>query len=160
MKARLNIPLLLQVREKVTSDPKSLEMDYWVRDTEECGTVGCIAGWAVMLRWPDKDEAEMQAPSIPDAARMALLFPDSTPFCASVEFPEGLKSGNLFFVSAWPKEMHNEFIMATMAVPDYKAIKARVAGDRILRFIEDWKKSGWPYIDEEGKEVSESCNAK
>ena len=41
-----NIALMKQIRERITKDPNSLDMDIWSND---CGTVACIAGHAGII---------------------------------------------------------------------------------------------------------------
>lgn len=44
----LNLHLLTRVRDHIRAHPEQHDQFYWVRKSE-CGTTGCIAGWAVLL---------------------------------------------------------------------------------------------------------------
>jgi len=65
---RLNVPLLLMVREAILKEPKQFIMDHWFSDQTDirkrgtdyrhrpnayeipnCGTAACIAGWVVTI---------------------------------------------------------------------------------------------------------------
>jgi hypothetical protein len=48
----MNIPLLKQVRERIVNDPDHFSMEHGI-EVSDCGTVCCIAGWAVLLADPD-----------------------------------------------------------------------------------------------------------
>lgn len=42
-----NVDLMLQVRDQITRDPDSHDQGVWFHELDnDCGTVGCIAGWA------------------------------------------------------------------------------------------------------------------
>ena len=64
----LNVKLLNKVKEHILAEPKRLRMEDWIVikdkisaaqladnmiDFADCGTVGCIAGWTVMLGDPN-----------------------------------------------------------------------------------------------------------
>ena len=44
-----NIEHMLCIREHIVNNPRSFDMDTYERNDDECGTVGCIAGWACMF---------------------------------------------------------------------------------------------------------------
>lgn len=53
----VNTDLFLRVKKAILAEPKRLDMDTWLDtydpkyydEAPKCGTVGCIAGWAVVL---------------------------------------------------------------------------------------------------------------
>lgn len=61
----VNVELLTKVRDKIASEPDTLDMDHWVNVATEglsdendyflgaddlpCGTTACIAGWAILF---------------------------------------------------------------------------------------------------------------
>lgn len=51
---RINRPLVQKILDKISEVPKSYDQNVWLEKVEPkedhpCGTVGCIAGWAVEL---------------------------------------------------------------------------------------------------------------
>jgi len=46
--SKLNVDLMLAVRDQVTMHPETHDQFMWARKTE-CGTTYCIAGWAAVL---------------------------------------------------------------------------------------------------------------
>src|SRR5258708_2938544 len=64
----VNVELLKKVRDKIADEPRRLVMDLWgakvVNLTAEnrpqfppaCGTVACLAGWAVLCARPELEE--------------------------------------------------------------------------------------------------------
>lgn len=48
----VNVDLLRRVLEHITKDPGNWDQSVWWKDNE-CGTTGCLAGWAVRLQYPD-----------------------------------------------------------------------------------------------------------
>ena len=60
--SKLNVDLMLAVREQITSHPETHYQGDWARRTE-CGTTLCIAGWACVLsgqelRWYDTEDEQ------------------------------------------------------------------------------------------------------
>jgi hypothetical protein len=47
---RLNVKLLEEVKRRILAEPARVDMDDWVQ-VKECGTVGCIAGHAVLASY-------------------------------------------------------------------------------------------------------------
>jgi hypothetical protein len=48
----MNWKLLSQIADHIEANPKSFDMETWAEE-HSCGTIGCIAGWAIMLTQPD-----------------------------------------------------------------------------------------------------------
>lgn len=48
----LNIPLIRRIQRHILAEPRRFDMYRWAAPskTAPCGTSGCIAGWALMLR--------------------------------------------------------------------------------------------------------------
>ncbi|WP_055566013.1 hypothetical protein [Streptomyces atriruber] len=44
----INVDLLLEIREQITSHPETHDQEQWGKRTG-CGTTHCIAGWAAVL---------------------------------------------------------------------------------------------------------------
>jgi hypothetical protein len=49
---RVNVDLLRRTLEHITRHPGDWDQIVWWKDNE-CGTTGCLAGWAVRLQYPD-----------------------------------------------------------------------------------------------------------
>ncbi len=59
--SKLNVELLRRVQTAILEEPRKLNMNVWMEkvpgrhpNPPPCGTVGCIAGWAVALGAPEK----------------------------------------------------------------------------------------------------------
>jgi hypothetical protein len=67
-KAKTAYGLLSEIAKLALAEPKRLRMGMWLdrkaartfADAPACGTVGCIAGWAVMLRGTRQQQREME----------------------------------------------------------------------------------------------------
>jgi hypothetical protein len=46
---KINVKLLRKVRRHILAEPKRVNMGRFIYRKEDCGTVACIAGWAVTL---------------------------------------------------------------------------------------------------------------
>jgi hypothetical protein len=57
----MNVELLEKVKKHILAEPKRINMNNWCykkpksRGGPACGTVGCIAGWTVLLSHPKKE---------------------------------------------------------------------------------------------------------
>lgn len=87
-KAKTAYGLLSEIAKLALAEPKRLRMGMWLdreaaltfEDAPACGTVGCIAGWAVMLRGTRKQQREMETNvycDFSDAPAAAVLGLDS-----------------------------------------------------------------------------------
>ncbi len=45
----MNVELMNKVREAILDNPRRVDMGDFCYSKEKCGTVGCIAGWAMIL---------------------------------------------------------------------------------------------------------------
>ena len=55
----INVELLRKVQAHIVAHPEQVDMDVVLIHKKSCGTVGCIAGWAVMLgssKPPNRDD--------------------------------------------------------------------------------------------------------
>jgi hypothetical protein len=140
----LNVKLLRQVKKHILAEPTRLRMDTWVKkgkpgefvttlnpgydepmefEFPTCGTVGCIAGWTVMLNNPDSI-TENQSVYMDDFARDILGIDDD------------LASFKLFFVDHWPIELMSEYYAAKSTDE-----RAQIVGRVIDRYIHEYHKA-------------------
>lgn len=102
----MNIPLLLEIKEKFLEEPKRCSMDQWLtldakwkyppEFVPECNTIGCIAGWAVQL---SQRTREVEASSGGGVRAMAIKVLD-------ISLPD---SEFLFFISRWPDFLGGQY---------------------------------------------------
>lgn len=120
----MNVELLREVQKVILEEPKRFDMRtfaYRMDPKEErspqCGTIGCIAGWAVILthKIPRKPNAQMPNIGRPHGAE-ALDLTD-------------VEALRLFYVEEWP----DKFSVAYKADGSKKSAKVAVA--RINHFI-------------------------
>ncbi len=119
------IALLRKVKRKILSKPKSFDMNFWAsRDSRaECGTVGCIAGWVLMLSRPRFQESVRAG--VYNALRL-----DWKMEAARELGIEDDQASPLFFEEFWPTRYINKFSKARS-----NKQRARVAANRIEHFI-------------------------
>lgn len=161
----MNIELLQRVRQHILDEPRRLNMGTWVStvgktvpafagvygrdeaDLPPCGTVACVAGWAVLLsRFNGKPEEYAafirERPS---------LFPDG--LTSSIGQEElGLSPSQmetLFYVGRWPERFRVAHEQAEEN-GDYQAM-AQITADRIDYLIEepDAPDNNWKYAQDE-----------
>ncbi len=124
----MNTKLLRRIKSVIKAEPKRLDMGAWTyrnvrRSGPPCGTVGCIAGWAVLLSTKgrnNKERYENADPSDWAGEGRRLLKLDAG------------EAHKLFFVGCWPYELHEAY---DDAYGDPKA-RAKITCERIDRFIE------------------------
>lgn len=139
--------LLLRVKAHILEEPNRLKMTHWVLDKSEasggrsctgaywgepplggiqfpkCNTVGCIAGWAVLLT--DGMNAASEADFlIVDRAKQLL------------GFGRYYDADALFSVDDWPDDLRRAYCVATT-----QRERAQIVAARIDRFIaeEQWE---------------------
>ena len=119
------ITLLRQVKRKILSKPKSFDMDIWARrdSRAECGTVGCIAGWVLMLSRPGLQE------SVQDGSYSPFRFSWKEKATRELRIEDG-QAFSLFFEESWPTRYSSKFSKARS-----NKQRARVAANRIEHFI-------------------------
>lgn len=161
----MNIELLQRVKQHILAEPRRLNMGTWVStvgktvpafagvygrdeaDLPPCGTVACVAGWAVLLsRFNGKPEEY--------AAFMRernTLFPDG--LTSSIGQEElGLSPSQmetLFYVGRWPERFRVAHGQAEEN-GDYQAM-AQITADRIDYMIAepDAPDNNWKYAQDE-----------
>lgn len=87
----MNVKLLNQIMEHILEEPRRANMDMWLQKNShlykhDCHTVGCIAGWAVMLEGEKEEQTYLNT-------RMAAI--------RLLKLPEG-RENELFLVTNWP----------------------------------------------------------
>lgn len=121
----MNVPLLRKVQAAILEEPKRLDMGSWAYRTDhvdngpKCGTVACIAGWAIILNKTDKP------------ARFSLFVHDSSDTCDIAMGLLGLKDDNLFFEDYWPAKFFEPLLVMRPGSRGY----AQVVSDYIDHFI-------------------------
>jgi hypothetical protein len=126
----VNTTLLRQVQAVILAEPKRVDMSIWqVRDVPvhnlpECGTVGCIAGWADILNRTNGscDSATIRALPVsldPERAGAAAL---------DLDYPK-----LLFFSRNWPIDLQLRLTLAPPGTMEYGSVVA----EAIDRFIAD-----------------------
>ncbi len=131
---------LRKIAKHILEQPRRMDMGNWyctgdsAKDeygshTPKCGTVGCIAGWAVQL-YGDK----------------ALLEEAAAPYSEGVNFSDeaqrllGLtarQAGELFLPGYWPEEFREQLDDYSQGTKRY----AKVVADRIEDFAREAKES-------------------
>jgi len=123
------ILLLRRVKAKILKNPTAFGMDLWARRSgrAECGTIGCIAGWVLMLSRPGLQESVRYGfhktfdLDWKEEATRELGITDNQPF-------------SLFFEEFWPTRYASKFSKARS-----NKQRARVAANRIEHFIRTGK---------------------
>lgn len=129
----VNIALLMEVRDAIARH-RRVDMRGWIYQpgdedeflpddaltgvlVEDCGTVGCIAGWAVAVARPD-------------------MLVEDVPFLSAEILNLGREQArSLFYLSEWPGDLKHEYHRAE-AFRDLNAM-ARAVVNRIDAFILD-----------------------
>ncbi len=112
----MNVELLDQIKQAILEEPRRIRMYDWVTrisDVPEdkrppCGTVACIAGWAVALSTGLRGDALYDYDGISSAAADLL---DCDPDI-------------LFHVSEWPKSWRERLDKVSSGTPAYAAVVA------------------------------------
>jgi len=138
---KLNVDLLLKVKQHILLEPARLRMDTWVfqsmpgeerytslpayGEPEEytmpkCGTIGCIAGWACMLGAPNEPHIATLACGH-NASELLKIDPDIQPW-------------DLYFPDQWPQT----FFRAYQEAIDAEG-RAEIVADVIDQFISDYQ---------------------
>ena len=122
----MNVELLEKVKKAILKNPKHFDMrnfgnQYFInfangiKPPKNCETAACIAGWAIVLS--DENQKHLNS----HFAGIALDLTYEQKEC-------------LFYVSGWPFEFSNAFVIAEIA-NNYKRM-AQVAAERIDFFIQ------------------------
>lgn len=137
----LNVDLLMRVKKHIIAKPSRLRMDNWVvkglpgdvhsnnlagwnepkkYKLPSCGTVGCIAGWVVLLANPEEATTGSIAVKAHDLLDMVTY---REPF-------------ELFHVNNWPNELHEAYLKAKT-----QRERAKIVGQAIDQYIAGYKNS-------------------
>ncbi len=174
-KATLNIQLLNLIRERAEKEPESLNMMFWTVKHPICGTVGCLAGNAYLLKdryremllnviqvsdeevallagkavdkldWFEKTAKIGQA-HLDGIAGARLIFTQGEPLIDH-HYPPGLTPRSLLMVGGWPLRFQQAF--------DHDRVSNKqVTIDRLESFTTSWLASGWPFINSLGELIT------
>ena len=122
----MNVELLKRIQEVIREEPRRLDMGSWGNSSNRvpCGTVACIAGWAIALesgeRGPQLENSLVDMIFVGGVEVEAARILDLTP----------KQSGQLFFDAAWPEQF--DINAHSPQTPEY----ADVACRRIDHFIQ------------------------
>lgn len=87
------LDLIKRVRDKIFNEPEAHRQDKYLTKSE-CGTTGCVAGWAALLSFPNATPNWIQFPWAPDGLLIAdYLYLDDTTFDIDSEAGELLGIG-------------------------------------------------------------------
>jgi hypothetical protein len=109
---KINVPLLLEVKEQILQHPDEFNMNIWL-----CDTMACIGGWALLLankKTGPKQYMDIWGKGIPDDV-------------LGLTQDQGY---NLFYETLWPHEIRLAFVNATTSQQ-----RAKIAAKRIDLFI-------------------------
>lgn len=145
----INVDLLLKVKAKILANPESFYMGDWIMKGEDvevfvastryrpappCGTIACIAGWAVLIDNPNSGlyDPVDDEPIDVRAARLLGLEVEirKEPY---FDFKWSPIANLLFYSSGWPPLIRERYRDASCE-RDYVKM-AQVAADRIDHFI-------------------------
>lgn len=145
-KAKLNRKLIEKVIKHIEEEPQRLDMDVWVEkvndksrhdrieygDAEDlqpaCGTVGCIAGWAMLLDQPAKRRKELFAMT-PKRFIRALFGGDFSEVSRRGAKLLGIEEGDqdaVFMTDYWPEPFGDKFRAANTQKKRAKITVARL----------------------------------
>lgn len=123
---KINIPLLRKIQRAITKEPLRVDMLMslthdksdlaCLRQMPKCGTVGCIAGWAVV--YSGQDKKNLWLGSVLRIGQKVLWLDHS-------------QAQRLFWPSNWPQKFMDELDKFKDGTSDY----ARVVCARIGHFI-------------------------
>lgn len=133
----MNIELLRQVQEKIRQTGKVYMPAWFIDDLDpsenNCGTIGCIAGWACMI----EDGTDVAVRTFKDAANaigsgMAYEYGQRA---LEIDRSQALR---LFSMANWPEKFRDEYNaleVAQLSRFERNCAKAKVTSDRIDHFI-------------------------
>jgi hypothetical protein len=125
----MNVEKLHQIKDSILQNPSQFDMGNWFgfSDSSSCGTVACIAGWAIH-HYENKNGERTLAES--------GRFPLSKHVDAVAQEILWLPNNRLFFVSKWPMPLQESFALAH----GNRQRQAKVAAKVIDNYIET---NGW-----------------
>jgi len=153
-KAKLNKALLNKVKKHILEEPNRLIMSTWLSKTTpgtkinpgawgennmevpKCGTVGCIAGWIVLLAHPDADE-RMKLETLYGynaIAKRALGIADLSVYYSGIPF-------EIFYVDRWPEPFKTQYYEVSYKFPNHDEAQKERA--KIVAAVIDEFKKRW-----------------
>lgn len=128
----MNTKLLREIQQTFKEEPKRLDMEGWAHDSfgpeaPRCNTVGCIAGWAVLLKEHKKTETFQQARQRFYAEvkiKPRLNYCDRAQRLLKLERTQAYR---LFYVNEWPDKFQRDYNRAETPRGRAKATIARIA---------------------------------
>lgn len=118
-----SIDILQKVKQHILEEPRRLRMTTWFYKTDlvdpmspPCGTIGCIAGFTVML-----SGKIVEVETVQEEAMELLGINDK-------------QAGELFYTSQWPQRFSTEYFDYGWASKE----RAEVTARRIDAFIEQY----------------------
>ena len=138
----MNVELLRRIQKEILEEPLRINMDKWAycpdetEDPPPCGTVACIAGWAIAL------SRDLRGEDLVNYLYLDVPACGIQPFGAAIGVLSlgFVEAGHLFFVGEWPKKFIDALTERLPGTPGY----ARVVSDRIDFFIDTAAKYGSP----------------
>src|SRR5882672_4453118 len=135
---KMNIKLLEKVKAAILAEPRRINMDHWLTkkiDTDQdvwldakpkhseppCGTVGCIAGWTVVLAKRQR-EVKRRGAAVGDVFAIETI---------AGEVLDLASSRALFYPNSWPEQFRLRLVAQRHGTKAY----ATVVADRIDFFI-------------------------
>lgn len=139
----MNVDMLRAVQKAILAHPSDFWMGRWTCGREqlpvpwasECGTVACIAGWAVKERYGDEMVRILDyGKGHPDTAVTGYIgMHPIGPIAADVLDLTPPQAERLFMDGRWPDNLHTAYAMATRLSAPH--IAAYIAAARIDLFI-------------------------
>jgi hypothetical protein len=129
-KSKLNVKLLRRIQQHILEEPRRLDMGNWKSTRTDgpcappCGTVACIAGWALVLSGKSIPEFENIAH---DAAELIGVQHTQS---GDVNVDEDCQAGKLFLRFEWPEPFVSQFADATDI-----SQRAQITANRIEHLI-------------------------
>lgn len=126
----MHVERLQQIKAHILEEPRRLNMSGWIWTNQEgtdwappCGTMGCLAGWAMLLFDPHTARQYVQGDTdvMPEDRGAELL---------ELEYEQAKR---LFYQTHWPGDLSERYEDAAVA-RNYPA-RAQATADRIDRFI-------------------------
>jgi hypothetical protein len=152
---KLNVELLLKVKQHILDEPKRLRMDTWLRhdvangvrvsnspgygeprtiEFPACGTVGCIAGWTAMLANPEYQESGLSNFGL-SAFSIAK---------EELNIDEEIEPFHLFYPDYWPTKLYERYLETQTAQE-----RASIVAEAIDFYIQEYQKREAEAIEDE-----------
>ena len=131
----MNVEMLRAVQKAILANPADFWMGRWVCEREqlpvpwasECGTVACIAGWAVKERYGD------EMVRVLDEGKHLVIEHPIFPIAVDVLDLTQPQAERLFMLGRWPYNLWTAYAMATQLSAPH--IAAYIAAARVDLFI-------------------------